>query len=492
MKRPRRITVRQHRLRPAYPPPSFLPLDCFRFLQSFDMSEEQHGLKKWKDCAAVYPSAEEIAIALQDEGQGKSVKEKGSQSERYRYPLIDKLARKIYTSIQKHFNNPEGLTKNVSRGKESLYKEIILGRKLMELSEVPPFFHKFAGKEGRVYVITTSTVHLGMDVILDRFQDSVIAAMQQKNSARTPNDGLRLACIMLDAKYRGSVNGTLLKKKTTRKMSDIKGNPVTHFFEMILDEAFSNADYKISQPPYFDEFPQDERETWDPNDSAIFDHKRTGEWLRATWDDYVRPKYKKALDKWNKETGGGDGTPPSFIDFCAGDRWLVWVFCCDHSCNFLLACSAGGRMPSHLLVESGFDVENSSSSISALSSEDDSKRPRNPATTRRNIEDEINSAKRQRVHSLQALETMTEYIKYKHEQEKKQHDQQVNTNMNKKNILQEVRDVSKMMVETELLDTFSPDSRSKYLDELKQQRKSLLQQLSSERQNADDGPSSSD
>ena len=73
------------------------------------------------------------------------------------------------------------------------------------------------------------------------------------------------------------------------------------------------------------------------------------------WEGYIRPRYKKAIGRWNKDTGGGDGKPSEFINFCAGDRWLVWVFCKDLEAGFLLASSAGGRMPNHLQVESGFE-----------------------------------------------------------------------------------------------------------------------------------------
>ena len=77
------------------------------------------------------------------------------------------------------------------------------------------------------------------------------------------------------------------------------------------------------------EFPEEEKGKWEPNSPAIFETERDAAWLKATWEEYIRPKYKKALDRWNKDTGGGDGTPSSFIDYCAGDRWLVWIFCVD-------------------------------------------------------------------------------------------------------------------------------------------------------------------
>jgi hypothetical protein len=70
----------------------------------------------------------------------------------------------------------------------------------------------------------------------------------------------------------------------------------------------------------------------------------------------VRPKCHKYLGRWNKERGGGDGSPPSFQNYCDGnDTWLAWVFCLDYQQNFiLLASSASSRLPGHLTKEGGF------------------------------------------------------------------------------------------------------------------------------------------
>jgi hypothetical protein len=94
-----------------------------------------------------------------------------------------------------------------------------------------------------------------------------------------------------------------------------------------------------------------------PTNPSVFEHEKTGQWLCDTWEDYIRPKYKRALDKWNKDTGGGDGNPVQFINFCSGDCWLAWLFCIDYETNFVLASSAGGRMPEHLQVEAGFSED---------------------------------------------------------------------------------------------------------------------------------------
>ena len=212
--------------------------------------------------------------------------------------------------------------------------------------------------------MSNNKVTCGIDLAVKRFQTYIDHQVQQKNTVRTSNDGLRAGYILLDNQYRGSVAGIMTKKKDRCK-SDVMGDPTTHFFDKIVQECFLNRDYIVSPPSdrYYREFPEDEKGSWDPNHQSILDHKRDGAWMCTTWEEYVCPKYKKALDKWNKDTGGGDGSPTAFIDFCGSDRWLVWLFCKDMECNFLLACSAGGRMPRHLQIESGFTEEMSMSSL---------------------------------------------------------------------------------------------------------------------------------
>ena len=73
----------------------------------------------------------------------------------------------------------------------------------------------------------------------------------------------------------------------------------------------------------------------------------------ATWEEYTKPKYKEALARWNKETGGGDGTLPSFAKYACAS-WLAWVFCLDSEFDFLLASCSEGRVPKHMSNEGGW------------------------------------------------------------------------------------------------------------------------------------------
>jgi hypothetical protein len=416
----------------------------------------------WKDCKAVYPPIDEIATALQDLGKHQVVKNKGKEVQQHRYPLVEKLAAKIYSSIQLECNNPEGLTKNVSRGKMTLVRDIILRRRHTDITETDPLFHKF-GKDGKVYIITNCTEHAGLDVCLKAFQEAIETSLRQKNSARTSNDGLRLGCILLDSQYRGSVTGIMSKKKTKQKC-DVPGDPTTHFFEHIVQESFLNKNYVVPPPSdcYYSEFPEDEKGSWDPNDSAIFEHERKGLWLKATWDEYLKPKYKRALDKWNKETGGGDGTPPSFIDYCGGDRWLVYLFCKDIEANFLLASSAGGRMPKHLQIESGFGEE-----VSCITDGPPSSTGKRVVA----IEDELGEVKKQRARIETTLDRVVSFVESRNTGTEQRNEDRMD------GYIAKVADYSQKMQDITTLDTMSPDSKSMYVDTLKKQRKHLLKKM---------------
>jgi len=233
---------------------------------------------RWKDNKKLYPPPEEIAVALQDVGERETLVRKGKEVVRQKFTLLEKLARRIYVSIQKEFPRAEGLTQNTTRGKQPLFKEILLGRRHQDVTETHPFFHRF-GRDGKVFIVDNNPETCGIDVSIDHFQEYISQQNHQKSAARTHNDGIRLACALLDPKYRGAV-ASILSKRKNRAKADI---------------------YE-----HYAAFPEEDKLKWDPNDHSIMEQNRTTVWLRATWEEYIRPRYKKALDRWNKDTGGGD------------------------------------------------------------------------------------------------------------------------------------------------------------------------------------------
>ena len=196
----------------------------------------------------IYPPAAEIASALQDPGKKVPRRHKGKPIVKHKFPLIEKLATKLYNGILHHFGNHGVVTKNNTRGKQPLFKEILIARRHTDVAMTDPFFHPYQ-EDGKVYIISNDTRTCGLDKCVRNFEDHVKQELRKKNCARTCNDGIRLGCILLDNAYRDSVSGIMTKKKDIRQKSDIPRDPNESFFEKILHDAFSNADYVVATPP---------------------------------------------------------------------------------------------------------------------------------------------------------------------------------------------------------------------------------------------------
>mmetsp|Transcript_1868 Transcript_1868/g.2178 ORF Transcript_1868/g.2178 Transcript_1868/m.2178 type:complete len:262 (+) Transcript_1868:3-788(+) len=167
----------------------------------------------------------------------------------------------------------------------------------MDIHECHTVFHEF-GKGGKVYLLTNDPTHCDLNVAVDQFQNFFSSHMQQLSSNRDPNVGLRLALILLDSQWRNEVS-VIMKNKKDRVASDQTGDTELHFYEKILDEAYSNPHYVASFPSdeFMLKFPESERSAWDPNDPKIFDVPRDAKWLRETYEKYIRRFYRDALKR---------------------------------------------------------------------------------------------------------------------------------------------------------------------------------------------------
>ena len=133
------------------------------------------------------------------------------------------------------------------------------------------------------------------------------------------------------------------------------------------------------------------------------------------------------------------------------------------SANFLLASSAGGRMPVHLQVESGFedpDVSSMEGGPMGSVSQSGSKR-------QRVLEDGLENAKIEREKLSSTMGQVASLLQKKMEQAEGSDEE-----------LEKVRGYSKKMTEASVLETMSPQSRDKYVDTLKRKRKDVLEHIS--------------
>ena len=104
----------------------------------------------------------------------------------------------------------------------------------------------------------------------------------------------------------------------------------------------------------------DGHETIDPNDKdRIALAGRDGTWSKATWELYLRQKYRETLARWWSDTaGGGGGEVENFQYYCQiCEKWLTYVYMLDVEASLLLASNASSAVPKKLLYESGYQQQ---------------------------------------------------------------------------------------------------------------------------------------
>jgi hypothetical protein len=302
---------------------------------------------------SLFPGLVPFVCGIQDEG-----KQDNKKPHIIKYSQLDKLAKDIADRLAKH--EPRGMPANVTRRKNDVTKILVSMRKhvdktntRLELVSIvcnPENKVTSVSEPEKIFVITNDIANAGFNVAMT----ALLSAWSQRsvgiNLNRTPNDALRVTGIMLDPDIRGGIHGLLCSRRDRNKQ-DQPISTEQGLYEVCAGK-FNDPDYIARVPNEVDLL--ESYELLDPNHTERISIEREWKWFKSTWDDYLRKKYRDALKRWNKDTGGGDGTNPSFQNYCAGDKWLAFVFMCDAESNFLLASNASGKVPRHLNNESGF------------------------------------------------------------------------------------------------------------------------------------------
>jgi len=441
--------------------------------QNFEnMASSQQLPRDWDDHCAVYPTFDEIIVALQDDGvpvasKTKLARETGIQKRRFL--KIAKLATQAHKKLKEAYNPGALLDDNVSHGKNLLAMEILQSRKHVDKCDTDTAFHAH-GKNGKVCLIYNDPMCAGLNLAIKKFQEAHEHNIKSRAANRTPEDGMRLAGVLIKAEHRAAVAGIMSNKKD-RKKSDVSGDTTRNFFAEALAD-FSDMLHEVSNPReelWLSEHLEDDRDRWDPNSAAVFEHTRTPEWLMDAWFTYIRPRCKKALDKWNKDTGGGDGTPAAFIDFCGNDKWLVWVFLHDFDANFLLANDASGQLPNHLQLEAGFDTNMSDITDEDSGSKASSKRMKD-------VEKQLSDLKAESGSINDLTSMLSECLKTKRSGDKENHQDVSNTpsKLSYDACLRQANCYRKQILELEDDDTLEDDMKAEHMECLKERRKRFL------------------
>jgi hypothetical protein len=262
------------------------------------------------------------------------------------------MSTQIYANLkEKKLHN---LPANKARGSESIQKCLLSIRKHVDKTEVYDDFSKHGKpKSTQVYIVQNDLIYFGFDQFLALYQNYLGSLGHKKEEQRTPSDAIRVAAVLLLSEFRGTVQG-LLGGTRNREQQDQSVSP-TIAFAMDAVKKFNDVDFVVQQPETMDE---DDIKNCDPNDIVRIDLQRSGEWFLSTWKTYIKPKYKLAISRWDKLTGGGCCEPHEFSNFCGNNQWMVWIYLLDKEADFLLYSNAKGKPPSFVGNEAGFDTPN--------------------------------------------------------------------------------------------------------------------------------------
>jgi hypothetical protein len=109
----------------------------------------------------------------------------------------------------------------------------------------------------------------------------------------------------------------------------------------------NNPEYRVELPVDVDKVDCN----IDPNNLSRIEIQRSPEWCEETWSKMIKPKYTNAIKRWTGETGGGDGHPWNFQDYCGNEKWLAIVYMIDDANDGILS-SGIGIVPTTLKNES--------------------------------------------------------------------------------------------------------------------------------------------
>ena len=138
--------------------------------------------------------------------------------------------------------------------------------------------------------------------------------VNKKEECHTPSDGVCMAAIMLAPKYSGTVQGIMGGVKDRTKCD--QSTETTKAWAMDALKDFADPLFIVDQP---DNIKEEDIVKCDPNDFAHIGITRDASWFINTWKTYVKPKFKIAIGKWEKDTGGGSSEDNEFLNFCLRD-----------------------------------------------------------------------------------------------------------------------------------------------------------------------------
>jgi len=273
------------------------------------------------------------------------------------YKELTKLVNAIYNKFKS--SKLIDLPKNKSRTIKKMLGMLVHLRNHMDVHEVLP--------ELRAHLPSTSTnekmylIDNNASGGQERYVSNLVAKFGKSKPAsqRNPSLAIRIViCLCHQSVRAGVVN--YLKGRRSRGELDSSYSTSLALGEVIL-KLFESDDLVIDRPDMMDLPNHDPNHSITPEECDYMN--RTAQWILDTWNTYIKPKYKKVLTKWYKQTGGGGRELEDFVNYCVLNHgspvavWLAWVYAIDHEADFILASVSAGRPPQFISgnQEAGFE-----------------------------------------------------------------------------------------------------------------------------------------
>ena len=279
------------------------------------------------------------------------------------YKHIRKLANALYNKFQS--SKLVDLPENKNRTVKTMLSVLIQLRNHMDVHEVLPEIraHLPSSTTNEKMYIIDNNVSGGQERFVSMCVSKFGAAKKSRQTQRNPSLAVRVVISLCHPSVRGGVVHWLTNKKIRGDLDQSYSTSLALGEEVL--KLFESDDLPIKRPDFMDLSDHDPNQAITPE---MCENKgRDADWILSTWKSYIQPKYKKALGKWYKQTGGGGRELQDFVKYCtlghgsATAVWLAWVYAIDHEADFILASVSNGRPPLFITgtQEAGFDGSSS-------------------------------------------------------------------------------------------------------------------------------------
>ena len=282
--------------------------------------------------------------------QGEGVVDKKSDEQLLKFPDVHKLAEKYY----KHWTSKlklDGLDQNKSRCVAKIVAVLVSLRRHVDVYQVCNELKQYASDGvAKMYILTNDDM-CGQEILTRQVLTKWCTLSIKKTDNRNPSVAIRAMAAFCLPKHRGAMSHYLSGKWYRGDLDQCL--PTDKALAAAVLEDFEDKELAVRRPDYMDHADHDPERKIDPHNCAY--EGRDAVWLLETWTKYVKPKLKKALTNWYKETGGGNRNPDNFVNYCGGDKWLAWIYALDVASDFVLSSVAAGTPPSFVRLEAGFE-----------------------------------------------------------------------------------------------------------------------------------------